>query len=489
MSQLPTSIFTGATRPDAAPLQRARGPHPALQPVAGAKRPPSSTPPADPPAPTSASTCTDVSTSTSASPLHTRRRLHKRARYVLNQIGTVNSTRLQSSSQPPSPLFFSSSYARPHLPARFSSSEAAAKMLGTMHGDEGGIKTVTLARGSLTASVSTTSTTSITSAHSANSANSGRSPSNPSIYSPDIRDRPDPLKLLASIGIVELLEQDTRPVFVVDLSDPLNYAPESSHLNVLFANNVLRSSPSIWESIAGPPPERAFDQATTHAINQFRGWLMTNLSHVEGLDINPPPVEHGGVTWSSCTLRDRLRVVSGSVPAVDAPSTKASVDFAIPSVSSTGRASIHTRHSSSLSLQASEPQDYFSVASNLEEPNPSPTLPRNHTDVMVSSVGSNKDESAPHVFPPDGPSVGTLSSFTNECVLRAHSAGDVDPFLREQTPPKDHDMGFFDWTRLSISSSLPPHIQFARAIDWASTPLGPIEHWSSDLRAMCNLIM
>jgi hypothetical protein len=50
-------------------------------------------------------------------------------------------------------------------------------------------------------------------------------------------------------------------------------------------------------------------------------------------------------------------------------------------------------------------------------------------------------------------------------------------------------MGFFDWTRLSISSSLPPHIQFARAIDWASTPLGPIEYWSNDLRAMCNLIM
>jgi hypothetical protein len=405
---------------------------------------------------------------------------------VLNQIGTVNSTRLQPSSQPPSPLFFSSSYARPHLPARFSSSEAAAKMLGTMHGDEGGIKTVTLARGSLTASVSTTSTTSITSAH---SANSGRSPSNPSIYSPDIRDRSDPLKLLASIGIVELLEQDTRPVFVVDLSDPLNYAPESLHLNILFANNVLRSSPSIWESIAGPPPERAFDQATTHAINQFRGWLMTNLSRVEGLDTNPLPVEHGGVIWSSCTLRDRLRVVSGSVPVVDAPSTKASIDFAIPSASSAGRASIHTRHSSSLSLHTSEPQDYFSVASNLEEPNHSPTLPLNPTDNMVSSMGSDKGEVAPLTFPPNDPSIGALSSFTNECVLRAHSAGDVDPFLREQTPPKDHDMGFFDWTRLSISSSLPPHIQFARGIDWASTPLGPIEHWSSDLRAMCNLIM
>ena len=482
MSQLPTSIFTGAPRPDPAPLQPANPPHPSPPPVAGAKRPaPLTSPPplADPPSASAAASA--------AAPLHTRRGLHKRARYVLSHLDTLDTARLPPgtlNTQPPSPLFFSSSSScpRPHLPARFSSSEAAARMLSTMHGDEGGIKTVTLARGSLTASVSTNSTAS------ANSANSGRSPSNASVYSPDVRDRADPLKLLASVGIVELLEQDTRPVFVVDLGDPLNYAPDSLPLNLLFANNALRSNPSTWESVAGPPPERALE-ATMHAMNQFRGWLMTNLSHVEGLDVNPSPIEHGGVVWSCCTLRDRLRIVSGSVSIGDTPTTKASTDFAIPSASSTGRASLHTRHSSSLSLQTSEPQDYFSVSSNLEEPKTSPALAQNRTDITISSAGSGESEVAPHLFPSDDPPIATLASFTNECVLRAHTAGDVDPFLSNQLPPKDHDVGFFDWTRLSISSSLPPHIQFARAIDWASTPLGPIEHWSSDLRAMCNLIM
>jgi PAS domain-containing protein len=47
----------------------------------------------------------------------------------------------------------------------------------------------------------------------------------------------------------------------------------------------------------------------------------------------------------------------------------------------------------------------------------------------------------------------------------------------------------FDWTRLPMSAALPRHIQFARSIDWAATPLGPIEEWGFDLRAMCNLIM
>ena len=40
-----------------------------------------------------------------------------------------------------------------------------------------------------------------------------------------------------------------------------------------------------------------------------------------------------------------------------------------------------------------------------------------------------------------------------------------------------------------MSAALPRHIQFARSINWAATPLGPIDTWSFDLRAMCNLIM
>ena len=84
-------------------------------------------------------------------------------------------------------------------------------------------------------------------------------------------------------------------------------------------------------------------------------------------------------------------------------------------------------------------------------------------------------------------SIDSCSSFTNECVIRAVTAGDIDSLSRAPSPPKE--IGFFDWTRLPISDSLPRHIQFARSVDWAATPLGPIEYWSSDLRQMCNLIV
>jgi hypothetical protein len=47
----------------------------------------------------------------------------------------------------------------------------------------------------------------------------------------------------------------------------------------------------------------------------------------------------------------------------------------------------------------------------------------------------------------------------------------------------------FDWTRLPITDAMPPHVRFARSIDWGATALGPIETWGPDLRQMCNLIM
>lgn len=73
----------------------------------------------------------------------------------------------------------------------------------------------------------------------------------------------------------------------------------------------------------------------------------------------------------------------------------------------------------------------------------------------------------------------------NEAILSAAAAGQVDHFDMTSQPTQ----GFFDWTRMQNTAALPPHIQFARSVDWASTALGPIEEWSSDLRSMCNLIM
>ncbi|KAF2127897.1 hypothetical protein P153DRAFT_294020 [Dothidotthia symphoricarpi CBS 119687] len=365
-------------------------------------------------------------------------------------------------------------------------------MLSKTRAEEGGIKTVTLARGTYSG-LSPPGPAALSSGRT-----SARS-SMPPTCSPEARERSDPLRLLGSVGIVELLEQDTRPTFIVDMDDFTNYAPESPGLQILFANNALRSSPAIWDTVTGKPPDDAVDDALARATDQFRGWLLSTVLQGDLVHANPAPVEHGGLVWSCYTLRKRLRVCCADAQshAAGVPSTSASNDFAIPSSSSLALASANTMDTT-LSAQRSEPQDYFgststsSVPSVAEvQPTP-PTAQSQHTAEQTTNTSSNA--SALGIFNKPS-SLNVLSveeslSFTNECVLSAHAAGDIDSFHREaNTTSLDHDMGFFDWTRLSLSPSLPPHIQFARSVDWASTPLGPIEFWSNDLRAMCNLIM
>jgi hypothetical protein len=266
-------------------------------------------------------------------------------------------------------------------------------------------------------------------------------------------------------------------------------------LQILFANSALRSSAATWALVAGTPPDYISDEATALAANQFRHWLLSTVIQGGNPEAYITPVEHGGVIWSCYTLRKRLRVVSGAVPThVAASITPASGphEFPIPSTSSPGMISGNSILVSP-NAPPSEPLDYFGTTRVMvvDDTPSSPFAAAVHTN--ADDTGSHTPKDVSGIFPASAnisyPSVEDTSSYNNECVLRAQTAGDVDPFLREPTSPKENDMGFFDWTRLPLTTSLPRHIQFARSVDWATTPLGPIEYWSNDLRAMCNLIM
>jgi hypothetical protein len=360
-------------------------------------------------------------------------------------------------------------------------------MLSKTH-EEGGIKTVTLARGSFT------------------DLSPPAPPSLSRTTSPDAREKSDPLKLLGSVGIVELLEQDGRPTFIVDIGDQIAYSPESASLQILFANNALRSDPAAWQCVSGNATDSPINHGT-HTTPQFCTWLLSTASPGNHAEVNPPPIEYGGVIWSCYTLRKRLRVVSGAAPssATVISSTNAQLESAILPASSSARVSANKIDHASSSVHVSEPQDYFgstipTVTSRVKgEPTPPISAPQ--PEAIYLTKGETFDHNSAQFPKPNNIELPSAeanllaaeesSSFANECVIFAHSAADVDPFVRNTKDMRNenHDMGFFDWTRLTVSPSLPRHIQFARSIDWASTPLGPIELWSNDLRAMCNLIM
>ncbi|KAL0264352.1 hypothetical protein SLS55_000300 [Diplodia seriata] len=423
-------------------------------------------------------------------PLHKRRKLQKRSRHTLDSFDLPAPS--FDRKQPPSPLFFShSKRARPPLPARFSSSEAAARMLSNAREDSG-IKTVTLARGTYAGSSPSTRTS------------VDRSSLPPA--SPEIRERPDVPRALTNIGIGELLEQDGRPTFIVDLGEPTNYGP--GYFQVVFANSALRASIGLLDLVSGKVVHGSQDSATFKAFTHFKTWVLSAVVHGESLDVCIPGMLYGGLSWTIYTIRKKYRVISGNYAASPTPTTTSSLPSSVAAQqpSSAGRLArgekLGPADSEGVVLPSTESDatDYFGFAAGAPSPD-RPSTPQTAGTMTTATTRTTAGELVEAPQTPagltgrlfgssaDASAFATHPSITNECVLRAAVAGTVDSFESFNDPSSRKEIGFFDWTRLPIDSNLPKHIQFARSVDWASTPLGPIEFWSADLRQMCNLIM
>jgi PAS domain S-box-containing protein len=156
-------------------------------------------------------------------------------------------------------------------------------------------------------------------------------------------------------------------------------------------------------------------------------------------------------------LKKRLRVISGnitSLPNLGSSSTAASLGVLGDSPAR------RPNFARSPLKEVSEISDYFGNAIDID-------------------VSSSPDQSA-----------RTVSLVAASPLWKGESADPPSTGLSSHGSIRFRDaISSFDWTRLPMSSALPRHIQFTLGRDWGSTSLGPIECWSFDLRAMCNLIM
>lgn len=267
----------------------------------------------------------------------------------------------------------------------------------------------------------------------------------PSSLSPEARSLPVSLGSVQGIGAIELIEHDERPTFLIDLANPTNVTKPG--LNILYINNSLRLCQDVYALVFAESDGRA----PTDSFDRFRAWsYATSKTSSDGLHLSLPYHEYGAITWTSTTLRQRFRFISGNVTPV-AVREKSSVLVADEFASVD--ADLPALPSSTPATPMEDPPDYFGDA----HPD---TLSRNAPSLRA--IQSKLDGGA-------GP--GHPDEFTNQ-VLQVQ-------------PVK----GLFDWTRVPLTDDLPEHIKFAKSIDWAATPLGPMSEWSYDLRAMSNLIM
>ncbi|KAH6651161.1 hypothetical protein F5144DRAFT_480235 [Chaetomium tenue] len=333
-----------------------------------------------------------------------------------------------------SPLFFSNSPRRLlNRPPSFPTPEVVPSIMG---GNEalGEVTTLRLPKGQ----VSVTSP-----ARSSGTPRSWSSTEFSSLSrSPDGWPQPSVVQLLQGIGVVELLEEDERPTFIIDLNDPANFHPGPLHL--LYANVALRTAPGLLQLLqlnqADPRPSPEF--------SEFKAWAASLVGDKSGTAAVAQSAPYAGFPWTFSTLRRRFRIIRGyqnmTFNTVTSPSqTQASRPSPAAEPLPTGP------WPEERPISPGERSDYFGRAEQRG--------PRSHSEPR-SRTGSTADT--------------VIRSFDD---------------LALSSPPLHTT---FDWTRIPIDDpGLPAHHRFARSIDWASTPLGPIEFWPIELRIMSSMIM
>lgn len=318
--------------------------------------------------------------------------------------------------------------------------------------------------------------------------------------SPDSAGKLTGLQILEQVDVVEILEQDERPTFIIDLANQANF--QHGPLNLIFANTSLLTFDGLLDMIMGNLEAEMPDLVEATAFNEFKSWSTSYVRNSESLEVTLPSFFYGGATWTCCSLKKRLRLIRGSFGSgtINIGSNPPSVGLS--SLSNLGKSYPGTRQDRHQGVR-DEPLDYFgkpdpaisvgnlatSMISDSLLPDATPKSPISAVDGVVENSRLNSDKK--HAIPirtrlsPGAVSGSTPASPANEAILHVTSAVHVDDF----SIYAPSQQGYFDWTRLPNTPALPPHIRFARSIDWASGPLGPIEDWCPELRSMCNLIM
>lgn len=290
--------------------------------------------------------------------------------------------------------------------------------------------------------------------------------------------KPTGSQVLHSVALAEYLQLDERPTLVVDIADDHNLS--SNGLSLVFANAALKSRLLLLEHVQGraEDPSLLLDIGTP--FSDFKAWALNSIVEPDIVSTFP----FAGWLWQSALIRKRLKVIHGRQHPLS-PSSAGEHHLRPGMLQFQGLSSVSVP--SVQPGQADTPtQSYFDIP-----PRKSSTVAR----LLHTLVTEPDQDSSSHSLDPTSPIPsgdirysellsGSPATSSGQKTTPANVPLDLDTDMIAV----DHK-GYFDWTRLPASPSLPVHVQFARGIDWSATSLGPINDWSIELRGMCNLIM
>lgn len=119
---------------------------------------------------------------------------------------------------------------------------------------------------------------------------------------------------LGDIGMIELLECDPRPTFILDLD--LTQSPDDDSLDTAFSNVAFRRlSPIPFPVQEGR--DTVVDDDAREQFWLFKDWATSSSTPDHTADGYTIPFEYQSLFWIASTLRKRWRVISGSAMGPD----------------------------------------------------------------------------------------------------------------------------------------------------------------------------
>ncbi|KAL1599789.1 hypothetical protein SLS60_007594 [Paraconiothyrium brasiliense] len=289
------------------------------------------------------------------------------------------------------------------------------------------------------------------------------------------------LKELDAIGFREILDQDPRPTFVLDLdSDYLDYSAIKTGIRPIFCNAALRLHDQLLDRVTGSSTEDVQTESAQTPYLHFKHWVTRVSEFDDSRDVFPQTFLYQGMLWTGFTSRQRWRFVSGI-------QSDASQHVADKSLG---------QHVGSIKRKANSRE--VLVRSTLGS---SEITTSTATAAATATANATVSEPPLCVAAPQtafsvrsGALVSTTPSFPHD--YRARSSNPTTSGNTSSTTSGNASLtlaspehGVPDWTAAKPRGKLTEHMVFARKVNWAATPLGPIETWSIEFREIANLVM
>ncbi|KAK8054481.1 hypothetical protein PG994_009548 [Apiospora phragmitis] len=236
-------------------------------------------------------------------------------------------------------------------------------------------------------------------------------------------------------SITEVLEQDSRPTFVIDLDPDESATIGASRILPVFCNSALRLHEPLHDTILGkgaPDIQRPYEE--------FSSWATGVTRFDDSRDVFPLSHMFQDMIWTGSTVRKRWRLISGNLYAHSVPVRDLSV----------------VSERSPEDQPAAQRKRKYSV---------------DQTDRSSTLVSSALAKPQPPPKNSGSSSNNTTSTQSKKLFLAA--------------PEKV----VADWTAPKPKGILSPHLQLARGIQWENTPLGSLKKWSPEFRQTVNLVM